>query len=130
MEAVDQLSERDQRMADAVLAGESVTKIAKKFKLARSTVYYILERPEVAEYLRSARRAIFQSTISELTSSTLESVLKLAAIRDDVTAPAAVRVRAADAILSRYLDVITADDLAAQIDEMKHQLMELTKNDE
>lgn len=126
IEAVDQLSERDQRIADAVLAGESVSSVAKKFKLARSTVYYILEKTEMVEYLRGARRAIFQSTIAELTNSTMESVLKLAAIRDDATAPAAVRVKAADTILGRYLDVISTDDLAEQIETLKKQLLEIT----
>jgi DNA-binding CsgD family transcriptional regulator len=119
-----ELSPRDERIALAIAQGSTQTAAARLASCGVRTVYDAIRRPAVAARIQGLRREVVAEAMSRLTSLAGEAVEVMASImRGDVpdTAPA-VRLWAAQAVLSQTLRLAEHCDLSADVAALRGQL--------
>lgn len=118
------LSARDERIALAIAQGSTQAAAARLVGAGVRTVYDAIRRPAVAARIQALRREMMGEAMSQLTSLAGEAVQTMAALmRGEIpeTAPA-VRLWAAQGILSHTLRLAEHCDLAAEVASLRAAL--------
>jgi hypothetical protein len=105
----------------ALACGATVEAAARQCGLTDRTVYRRLQDPDVQRRLREIRSDMVQRAAGTLTAATAEAVRTLLALQKE-SAPAAVRLGAARAVIELGLKVREVADLEARIAALEDQL--------
>lgn len=118
----DDLTPKQRKAVRALLAAPDLTAAAKETGVSRDTLYRWLQEPAFAAALHAAEAdalaAVSRSLVrlAERAAATLEG-----AMADEAT-PAATRVRAADAVLGRLLQVRELVTLEERVRELEARM--------
>ena len=121
------LSARDERIALAIAQGSPQTRAAAIAGCGVRTVYDAIRRPAVAARIQDLRREMVAEAMSKLTGLAGEAVETMAELmrdRSGDTAPA-VRLWAAQAVLSHTLRLAEHCDLTADVAALRRQLADV-----
>ena len=121
------LSARDERIALAIATGRSQAEAARLTGAGVRTVYDVIRRPPVAARIAEVRRELMAETMSSLVGLGSEAVAVMADLMRDNSgdvAPA-VRLWAAQAVLSHTLRIAEHVNLKDELGELRRQLADL-----
>ncbi len=110
-----QLTSKQRRAVETLLAMGEVTAAAQTAGVTRDTLYRWLRQPLFAQAVRQAEAQALDDLSRLLVQLGRTAVATLAKAMTDPTVPAASRVRAADAALSRLLQVRELATLEARL---------------
>ncbi len=110
-----QLTSKQRRAVETLLATGEVTAAAQTAGVTRDTLYRWLRQPLFAQAVRQAEAQALDDLSRLLVQLGRTAVATLAKAMTDPTVPAASRVRAADAALSRLLQVRELATLEARL---------------
>lgn len=121
-----QLSPRHVEALELLLAGTSITDVAKALRTDRKTIYRWLDIPEFADALKSetaARmkdsRRQFTAMMCDVIRGTKKAFAKLESIIDDKQAPAAIQVQAAGQIFSFTFEMRKIVEFEERIEQLE-----------
>lgn len=121
------LSARDERIALAIATGRTQAEAARLTGSGVRTVYDVVRRPAVVARIAELRRELMAETMSSLVGLGREAVDVMAQLmRGEIpeTAPA-VRLWAAQAVLSHTLKIAEHVHLGDELAELRRQLAEI-----
>ncbi len=99
----------------ALLTQPNLEHAARSVGIGPATLVRWMKEPEFDAAYRQAKRAAFEQSISRLQQGTSAAVTTLLKIMLDPTAPASVRVRAADSIFNHAAKAIEIEDIEARV---------------
>lgn len=105
------LTGKQRQLVQGLLVHGEVTAACKAAGVSRTTAYRWMGQPAFTAALRVADREVLTATSRRLARLGVKAVEVLEETLDDPEAPAAVRVRAADAVLTKLLQIRDAVDL-------------------
>lgn len=117
---IEELTPKQLRAVEALLAEPTASAAAKACKVAESTIYRWLGEPAFNEALRQARTRLLDTTLTRLQSASGAAVDTLRDILRDKLAPAAVKVSAARAILEFAIkgkEILETEERLAAIEQ-------------
>ncbi|MBN9520464.1 hypothetical protein J0H58_18375 [bacterium] len=117
----DELNGRQTQAILALLTTKTLADAAKKAGVAESTLREWLGQPAFAARLRTARGEVIDRTVTALVRVSLQAVAELERNLDPKKPPE-VQVRAAKALLDRFVKVVALADLQAQVDDLRAQI--------
>jgi hypothetical protein len=103
----------------ALLTQRNVEEAARTAGIGTRTLLRWLKIPEFAAAYREARRQAFGQSIARLQQATSAAAATLMKIMVDPSAPASVRVRAADSIFNHPAKAIEIEDIEARVSELE-----------
>jgi len=109
---------KDQAIA-ALLTQRNLEEAARAINVAPNTLLRWLKLPEFQTDYRQARREAFGQAIARLQQGTSAAATTLLKIMIDPSAPASVRVRAADPIFNHAAKAIEIEDIDARLSELE-----------
>jgi hypothetical protein len=110
----------------ALLAQRGVDEAARAVKVTPRTLYRWLKEPAFAQALREARRATFSQCVARLQQAAPAAVTTLLKTLVDPAAPASVRVRAAECIMSHSTKAIELEDIEGRLADLERAAEETT----
>ena len=113
------LTEDQEAALQAILASRTMEEAAAALNIARSSLYRLLEQPELAAALRRARSQRVELAVLRLQEQAAEAVNTLGEVLRDTRASAASRVRAAEVILEFTFRGSELLDITAQMEEIR-----------
>lgn len=113
----------------ALACGATVESAARQCDLSERTIYRRLQDKEFQTQLHRVRADMVSRTAAMLTAAGLESVRTLLELQKG-TAPPAIRLGAARAILEIGLKLREVADLQVQIDELEGRIEEMARSKE
>jgi hypothetical protein len=99
----------------ALLTQRNVEDAAKSVGIAPKTLVRWMQIPDFQAAYREARRAAFGQSIARLQQASTAAVSTLLKIMVDPSAPASVRVRAADSVLDHSKQAIEIEDVEVRV---------------
>src|SRR3984957_9820927 len=99
----------------ALLTQRNVEEAARTAGIGVRTLLRWLKLPEFQEAYRKARRDAFGQAIARLQQGTSAAATTLLKVMIDPSAPASVRVRAADSVLNHAAKAIEIEDIEARV---------------
>ena len=99
MAELNQLTVKQIRAIEALLASPTTREAAKVCKIGETTIWRWLAEPAFSEAYRGARWRLLESTLTQLQSASGDAVATLKAVMKDEEAPHSAKVSAARAIL-------------------------------
>lgn len=105
---------KDEAIA-ALLTQRNIDEAARSVGIAPNTLLRWMKEPEFDRAYRDAKRAAFGQSISRLQQGTSAAVTTLLKIMLDSSAPASVRVRAADSIFNHAAKAIEIEEIEARV---------------
>lgn len=115
------LTPKQRRAAQSLLTTADTTQAAAAAGVSRDTIYRWLRLPEFRGELQQATGAVMESLARGLVTLGARALAVLAAALDDPEAPQAVKIRAADIILSRLLELQELVVMQGQIEELERR---------
>jgi hypothetical protein len=103
----------------ALLTQRNIEEAARTAGIGTRTLLRWLKIPEFAAAYREARRQAFGQSIARLQQATSAAAATLMKIMVDPSAPASVRVRAADSIFNHSARAIEIEDIEARVSELE-----------
>jgi hypothetical protein len=103
----------------ALLTQRNVEEAARAAGIGARTLLRWLKLPEFQSAYRQARREAFGQSIARLQQGTSAAATTLLKIMIDPSAPASVRVRAADSIFNHASKAIEIEDIEARLSELE-----------
>jgi hypothetical protein len=103
----------------ALLTQRNVDEAARTAGIGTRTLLRWLKIPEFAAAYREARRQAFGQSIARLQQATSAAAATLLKIMVDPSAPASVRVRAADSVFNHAAKAIEIEDIEARVSELE-----------
>jgi hypothetical protein len=103
----------------ALLTQRNVEEAARAAGIGARTLLRWLKLPEFQNAYRQARREAFGQSIARLQQGTSAAATTLLKIMIDPSAPASVRVRAADSIFNHASKAIEIEDIEARLSELE-----------
>jgi hypothetical protein len=103
----------------ALLTKRNVEEAAQTAGISPRTLMRWLKIPEFQKAYREARRQAFGQSIARLQQATSAAAATLMKIMVDPTAPASVRVRAADSIFNHSAKAIEIEDIEVRVAELE-----------
>ncbi len=113
------LSAKQRRAVEALLATGEVMSAAKSASVSRSTLHRWLTEPVFVAAVRSAEAQALDDLSRMLVRLGRTATGTLARAMADPTTPAATRVRAADAVLGRLLQLRELATLEARVNDLE-----------
>jgi hypothetical protein len=98
------LTPKQRRAIAALMTAPTIGEAAKTAKVGERSLYRWLKEPAFMAELQAATRAAIDATVRRMATISVAATGTLASVMKDTDAPAGVRVRAADVILSRLPD--------------------------
>ncbi len=111
----EQLTPKQRKAVEALLTTGDVTAAAQEVRISKATLYRWLKEPAFHQAVRQAEAQALDDLSRLLVRLGRTAVATLAKAMSDPTVPAASRVRAADATLSRLLQLRELATLEARI---------------
>ena len=105
------LTPKQRQLVLALLVANDVAAACEAAQVPRSTAYRWMNQPAFAAALREADREVLRATSRRLARLGVKAVQVLEETLDDPEAPTAVRVRAADAVLTKLLQIRETVDM-------------------
>ena len=99
----------------ALLSQPNVEHAARSIGIAPATLLRWMKDPEFDAAYREAKRAAFRQSIARLQQGTSAAATTLLKIMIDPSAPASVRVRAADSIFNHAAKAIEIEEIEARV---------------
>jgi transposase-like protein len=118
----EQLSPRQLKAVEALLSVGDVATAAKECGVNKATLYRWLQQPVFLEAVREAESKAIDDLSRMLVRLGRTAVSTLAKAMNDSTTPAATRVRAADAVLGRLLQLRELATLEARVAELERSV--------
>jgi len=103
----------------ALLTQRNVDEAARAAGIGVRTLLRWLKLPEFQKAYRQARREAFSQSIARLQQGTSAAATTLLKVMIDPSAPASVRVRAADSVLNHASKAIEIEDIEARLSELE-----------
>jgi hypothetical protein len=103
----------------ALLTQRNVDEAARTAGIGTRTLLRWLKIPEFAAAYREARRQAFGQSIARLQQATSAAAATLLKIMVDPSAPASVRVRAADSVFNHAAKAMEIEDIEARVSELE-----------
>ena len=114
-----ELTPKQRRAVEALLTTGDVASAARDAGVARETVHRWLKQPAFLQAVRGAEAAALDDLSRLLVRLGRTAAATLAKAMNDTAAPWATRVRAADAVLSRLLQLRELATLEARVAELE-----------
>ena len=114
------LSSRQRKAVEALLSTGEPTAAAREAGIARDTLYRWLKDPAFLQAVRDAEAAALDELSRLLVRLGRTAAATLAKAMSDPAVPWSTRVRAADASLSRLLQLRELATLEARVTELEH----------
>ena len=118
------LTPRQRTFIEALLVQGEVMAAANQASVPRSTAYRWFQQPTFASALREAEREALMATARRMSRLGVKAVKVLDDVLDDADVPVAVRVRAAEAVLTKLLTLREAVDLEDRLSRVEALLEE------
>jgi phage terminase small subunit len=119
-----QLTSQQERLIAALLAGNNIQVAASIAGVSEKTADRWLALPHVQKAYKNAQQVVFDEAINLLITDISDARATLNAIMKDTETPAATRVRAAQILLEKAIDLRKVSDLERQIAELRQLLKE------
>jgi hypothetical protein len=103
----------------ALLTHRNIEEAANAVRISGKTLLRWMKEPEFDAAYRAARRAAFGQSIARLQQGASAAATTLLKIMIDTSAPASVRVRAADSVLNHASKAIEIEDIEARLSELE-----------
>ena len=103
----------------ALLTQRNIEDAARAVGINSKTLLRWYQLPEFKEAFRAARREAFSQSVARLQQASSLAVSTLLKIMLDVTAPAAVRVRAADCVLEHGARGMELEDIEVRVSQLE-----------
>jgi hypothetical protein len=113
------LGRKQEEAIAALLTKRNVEEAAQTAGIGTRTLMRWLKIPEFAKAYREARRQAFGQSIARLQQATSAAAATLMKIMVDPTAPASVRVKAADSIFNHSAKAIEIEDIEVRVAELE-----------
>jgi hypothetical protein len=113
------LGRKQEEAIAALLTKRNVEEAAQAAGISTRTLMRWLKIPAFQKAYREARRAAFGQSIARLQQATSAAAATLMKIMVDPSAPASVRVRAADSIFNHSAKAIEIEDIEARVSELE-----------
>jgi hypothetical protein len=113
------LGRKQEEAIAALLTKRNVEEAAQAAGISPRTLMRWLKIPEFQKAYREARRQAFGQSIARLQQATSAAAATLMKIMVDPTAPASVRVRAADSIFNHSAKAIEIEDIEVRVAELE-----------
>jgi hypothetical protein len=112
----------DERMIEALITTESITKCAEVLGCNRKSIYDRLKKPEFYAKLQQQRKDSFALATSKVTNAQEQAVQTLIDIMNSADASDGCRIRACQIILDTCVKVTQQVDVIDQIHELKQMM--------
>ena len=112
----------DERMIEALITTESITKCAEVLGCNRKSIYDRLQKPEFYAKLQQQRKDIFALTTSKITNAQEQAVQTLIDIMNSADASDGCKIKASQIILDTCIKVTQQADIIDQIHELKQMM--------
>lgn len=109
------LTERQHLFLEIMLQEKNIDEAARQLHIGQSTAYRWMALPQMQEHYTLSRQELFEAGIAKLKSSINTAVDTLVDTLEDTSVAPGVRVRAADVILSRSLDLHLMQSLESRL---------------
>jgi hypothetical protein len=106
----------------ALLSQRNVEEAARVAGVGARTLIRWLKLPEFQKAYREARREAFGQAVARLQQGTAAAATTLMKIMIDPSAPASVRVRAADSVFNHAAKAIEIEDIEARVAALEQSL--------
>ena len=103
----------------ALLTHRSLEEAARAVGVATKTLLRWLKEPEFDTAYRAARRAAFSQTNARIQQASGAAAATMLKLMVDSTAPASVRLRAAECVLNHAARAIEIEDIEARVAELE-----------
>jgi len=113
------LGRKQEEAIAALLTQRNVEEAARSAGIGVRTLLRWLKLPEFQNAYRQARRETFSQSIARLQQGTSAAATTLLKVMIDPSAPASVRVRAADSVLNHASKAIEIEDIEARLSELE-----------
>lgn len=113
------LAPKQRKAVEALLLTGDVSAAAKEVGVSRESIYRWMRQPRFLEAVREAEAAALDELSRLLVRLGRTAALTLSKAMTDGTTPAATRVRAADVVLSRLLQLRELATLEARVAELE-----------
>lgn len=112
----------DERMIEALITTESITKCAEVLGCNRKSIYDRLKKPEFYAKLQQQRKDSFALATSKLTVAQEQAVQTLIDVMNSEDANDACKIKASQIILDTCIKVVQQVDIVDQIHELKQMM--------
>jgi hypothetical protein len=119
------------KMEDAVaalLTARNVEEAAKTAHISTRTLLRWMKEPEFQTAYREARRTTYSQAVAKLQQGAAAAATTLLKIMLDQSAPASVRVRAAECIMDYSAKAIEIEDVEARVTELERAVAPSTQS--
>jgi hypothetical protein len=103
----------------ALLTHRNIEDAAKAVGISAKTLLRWLKEPEFAKAYRDARRAAYSQSIARLQQASSAAAATFLKLMVDPSAPAAVRLRAADLVFVHGAKAIEIEDIEARVSALE-----------
>lgn len=103
----------------ALLTQRNIDEAAKSIKVAPNTLLNWMKLPEFQKAYREARRTAFGQSIARMQQLSNAAVSVVGKMMLDQNAPASIRLRAADLVLSHSAKAIEIEDIEARVADLE-----------
>lgn len=112
----------DERMIEALLTSENITKCAEVLGCNRKSIYDRLKKPEFYALLQQQRKDSFALTSSKITNAQEKAVQTLIDIMSSEDASDGCKIKASQIILDTCIKTTQQIDVIDQIHELKQMM--------
>ncbi len=112
----------DERMIEALITTESITKCAEVLGCNRKSIYDRLKKPEFYAKLQQQRKDCFALTTSKITNAQEQAVQTLIDIMNSEDASDGCKIKASQIILDTCIKTTQQIDVIDQIHELKQMM--------
>ena len=116
---VSKLKPKQEEAVLALVTNRNVEEAAHAIKIAPRTLYRWLNEPHFERACRKARNAAYGQARGRLQQACSPAVTTILKVMVDAAAPASVRLRAADLILTHTAKAVEIEDLDARVTEIE-----------
>ena len=117
-----QLSPKQKRAIAALIETGDTSKAADEASVSRQSIYNWLKEPAFVEALRTAEAESIRSISRRLVAVGDKAVSVIAEMMNDPKASASVRLRAADSILARLLQLREQAEIETRLQEIEARM--------
>ena len=118
------LTGKQQQFVEALLASSNITIAAKSAGVSLRTAQRWYTEPAIKDACRAGRAAMFDAALQSLCDAVGKAVDTLVIHMGDSETPAPTRVRAAQIVLERAIDVHKMADLERKVEELQQLVQE------
>jgi phage terminase small subunit len=118
------LTPKQERFVLALLSADSIADACRAVGIKAYTGTKWMREPAILARLKQARKAVFDSAISEIQGAMGDAVRLLRRVVNDETVGASVRVRAADCILNHGINGQALEQLQERIESLETALQQ------